>query len=206
LAGKTKKSYHHGDLYNELFSAGKSLLEESGIHNLSLRNLAQTIGVSHNAPYRHFKDKAALMTAIADSGFEELTAAFLKIIKKYPDNPIKQFKELGLAYLKLAIQNPETTDLMFGGFTKKEKDWLAQPNQSSHASFQLLVDVIENGQAKGLFKIENPLECAIVAWSSMHGLAILITSGFLHDIATSRIQIKKLGERLTELLLLGIQA
>jgi AcrR family transcriptional regulator len=206
LAVKTKKSYHHGDLYSELLSAGRSLLEESGTHNLSLRNLAKTIGVSHNAPYRHFKDKAALMMAIADSGFEDLTAAFHKIVKKYPDDPRKQFKEFGLAYLQLAIKNPETTDLMFGGFTKKEKDWIAQPNQSSHASFQLLVDVIESGQEKGLFKIENPLECAIVAWSSMHGLAILITSGFLHDIASSKNQIKQLGERLTELLLSGIQS
>lgn len=206
MTGKEKKSYHHGDLYNELLSAGKRLLEESGIHNLSLRNVAQTIGVSHNAPYRHFKDKAALMKAIAESGFESLSAAFLKIIKKYPNDPIKQLKGLGLAYLSVAIQNPETTNLMFGGFTKKEIGWLTQTDRSSHASFQLLVDVIENGQQKGVFKTENPLECAIAAWSSMHGLAILITSGFLNDIAPSKHEITKLARRLTELLLSGIQA
>ena len=206
MSGKIKKSYHHGDLYNELLDAGKRLVEEMGIHNLSLRKVAQSIGVSHNAPYRHFKDKAALMKAIAESGFETLSTAFREIGQKFSDDPEIQLAELGLAYLSHAISNPETTELMFGGFTKKERGWLTQTDRGSHASFQLLVEVIENGQKKGVFKSGNALEYSITAWSSMHGLSVLITSGFLRDIASSGSQIKKLGERLTQVLLSGIRA
>jgi len=206
LVKKIKKPYHHGNLYNELLRAGKRLLEEKGLQNLSLRNVAQTIGVSHNAPYRHFKNKAELMKAIAESGFENLSASFLKILKKYPDDPTQQLKELGLAYLSLAVQDPETTDLMFGGFIKKEGGWITHQDSTPHDSFQLLVKVIENGQKAGVFKKENPLEFAIAAWSCMHGFAVLVTSGFLHDMVSTQNQAKKLGKRLTEILLMGIRS
>lgn len=205
MAKEGKKPYHHGNLYNAFISTGKRLLEEKGLQNLSLRNVSQTLGVSHNAPYRHFKNKADLLKAIAESGFENLSASFLDILKKFPDDPTRQLKEIGLAYLSLAIQYPNVTDLMFGGFTKKESGWLTDPNRSPNASFQLLVKVIENGQQMGVFKKGNPLEFAIAAWSLIHGFSILNTSGFLHEMVSKKNRIKQLGKQLTEILIAGIQ-
>ena len=58
-------SYHHGDLRNSLVSIGADMLNAKGVAGISLREIARTIGVGHNAPYRHFRNKQDLLEAIA---------------------------------------------------------------------------------------------------------------------------------------------
>ena len=59
------KPYHHGDLHQEILCAACELIEENNIASLSLREIAKKVGVSHTAPYRHFKDKESLLAGIA---------------------------------------------------------------------------------------------------------------------------------------------
>src|SRR5215467_776183 len=66
--------YHHGDLRAALIRAGLAILAEEGVQALTLRAAARRAGVSHNAPYRHFADKEALLAAIAEEGFIDLAA------------------------------------------------------------------------------------------------------------------------------------
>ena len=68
---RRERPYHHGDLYSSLVKAAEDLLEEKGANALSLREVCQCAGVSHAAPYRHFRDKAALMEAVAKAGFNQ---------------------------------------------------------------------------------------------------------------------------------------
>jgi AcrR family transcriptional regulator len=70
---KRPDAYQHGDLRPALIQAGLKLLTEGGTRSLSLRAAAQLAGVSHAAPYRHFRDKDALVAAIAEEGFRLLT-------------------------------------------------------------------------------------------------------------------------------------
>src|SRR5215470_2775019 len=67
-----RAGYHHGDLRRALLEASLALVEESGIGALSLREVARKAGVSHNAPYHHFKDRGSLLAALAEEGFAEL--------------------------------------------------------------------------------------------------------------------------------------
>jgi len=66
---QNKSNYHHGDLRSTLINAANVLLKEMGIEGLSLRKLADKVGVSRTAPYHHFKDKNQLLCAIAEQGF-----------------------------------------------------------------------------------------------------------------------------------------
>ena len=66
---KHKESYHHGDLRTTLLATAASMISEAGIEGLSLRKLAERIGVSRTAAYHHFKDKNDLLSAIARQGF-----------------------------------------------------------------------------------------------------------------------------------------
>ncbi|PLS69654.1 MAG: hypothetical protein CV045_00830 [Cyanobacteria bacterium M5B4] len=70
-------SYHHGDLKQALISAALEVVAQEGAKNLSLRQVAKRVGVSHNAPYRHFPDRDALLAALAEEGFRGLTAAMI---------------------------------------------------------------------------------------------------------------------------------
>ena len=65
-------TYHHGDLPAALLKAAGKTLEQNGIASLSLRDAARRAGVSHNAPYRHFPDRQALLAALAREGFARL--------------------------------------------------------------------------------------------------------------------------------------
>ena len=75
----TKKSnYHHGNLREAVLEAAHKLIEVEGFKAITLRRIAREVGVSQNAPYSHFKDKAALLDAVAADGFNGLIESMKK--------------------------------------------------------------------------------------------------------------------------------
>src|SRR5271170_6310825 len=72
---RAKRPYHHANLKQSLLDAAVDLLAEVGSQGFTLREVARRAGVSHNAPYRHFKDKDDLVAAVAAEGFDRLTAS-----------------------------------------------------------------------------------------------------------------------------------
>ena len=75
---RTPRSYHHGNLKQALLEASLNLIREVGPGAFTLREVARRAGVSHNAPYRHFRDKEELLAALAAEGFDRLTDAMTK--------------------------------------------------------------------------------------------------------------------------------
>ena len=178
-ASKSTDSYHHGDLRNALLSAGEVLLQQHGPGGLSLREVARVAGVSHAAPYRHFRDKAALLQALAGRGYERLRDAIRAAAAQVPHGPEQQLIAAGIAYVRLAVDKPAITQLMFSGTLDP-----AQTGPSGEAAFAALQDIIEAGIKAGVFRQRESRELALVAWTSMHGLAMLITAGLL-DVDSS---------------------
>src|ERR1700732_2252376 len=74
LTAGSERPYHHGNLRTALLVAAERTVRERGAQNLSLRELAREVGVSHGAPRRHFPDRQALLDALADAGFARLGA------------------------------------------------------------------------------------------------------------------------------------
>src|ERR1700686_3355801 len=74
LQGVSDRPYHHGNLREALLQAAERTVRERGVQDLSLRELAREIGVSHAAPRRHFPDRQALLDALAEAGFARLGA------------------------------------------------------------------------------------------------------------------------------------
>jgi AcrR family transcriptional regulator len=180
-AEKTTNPYHHGDLRNALLTAAESLLREHGPGGLSLREVARTAGVSHTAPYRHFRDKAALLHALAQRGFERLHGAIRAAARSVPHGSEQQLIAAGIAYVKLAVNNPEIMQLMFAGDIEHTAD--GQQVTAGTDAFAALQDIVGSGIRSGVFRQRDPRELALVAWTSMHGLAMLITAGLL-DVET----------------------
>jgi len=101
---ENKNTYHHGDLKNALISAGVEILAREGIGALSLRKVAKKAGVSHSAPYAHFKDKQALIAAISIEGFKKLLAELQNTVEKTSERsePPAAGNSLGLFSICLA--------------------------------------------------------------------------------------------------------
>lgn len=170
----TRKPYHHGDLAAALLHAGGELLAAEGPEALSLRELARRTGVSHQAPYRHFADKDALLAALAAEGFVELGRAVAKAAARYPDDAVEQLVVAGVAYVEQGLRRPELYRLMFGRLSSQLTPQSQRLEDESHAAFGHLVAVIERGQACGAFKPGDPQELAAAAWCLVHGLASLL--------------------------------
>ncbi|MDH5229424.1 MAG: TetR/AcrR family transcriptional regulator [Gammaproteobacteria bacterium] len=202
---KSKDSYHHGDLRQALIDAAIVLLRERGINDLSLREVAKRAGVSHTAPYRHFNDKHALLCAIAAVGFKRLADAMQQCIAQDPQNPLKQLQASGLAYVRLAVQYPDITHLMFGGALGYE-NLPADLIEVSDAAFGGLLQIIDNGKQAGLYQDEDTMSLALVVWSSVHGLSMLISAGKLQDHVKNQDDVDCMAELVTRFLLSGIKS
>ncbi|MGB5340327.1 MAG: TetR/AcrR family transcriptional regulator [Gammaproteobacteria bacterium] len=196
-----KDQYHHGDLKNALLQAAETLLAETGAAGLSLRAVAKAAGVSHTAPYRHFKDKAALLRALAQAGFERLRLAINAAADAVPHDAGQKLIAAGSAYVTLAVRNPELTRLMFGGVTEPGDD---DASHAADAAFESLVWIITAGVQAGAFRDRDPYELALVAWTSMHGLAMLIAAGLLQVDAGDEAQVDTLVRSVAQNLLYGI--
>ena len=109
---KNDTSYHHGDLRGALVKAAVTKIERGGYENLSLRELAESLGVSRAAPYRHFADRRALLAAVAADGFDRLTAIYRNAIAN-GKTPQARLAAAGRAYLAFAAERPQLFRLMF---------------------------------------------------------------------------------------------
>jgi len=198
-----KEKYHHGNLRLALINAGQQLLIEKGITGLSLRETAKTAGVSHTAPYRHFKDKDMLLAAIAESGFETLAEALQNASESYPSDPEKQLTEAAVAYVKLAITRIEMHQLMFGSILN-EDSMSESMLEKKQMTFNTLFKIIEHGQKRNIYLKAETHELTVAAWSIMHGYALLISSGQLREAATTLMQIETLARAVTTHLVKGL--
>lgn len=187
--------YHHGDLRNALLKAGERLLVQKGAAALSLRAVAKAAGVSHTAPYRHFKSKADLLQALAQSGFEQLEQVLLASTANAVRDPVQKMIEAEVAYVQQVVRNPEITRLMFGGLVTVE---------ASDVAINILVAIIEEGIKVEAFRPRDARELAMVAWTSMHGLSMLLLSGSIEIETCDDAVVEQLVRSMAENVVYGI--
>lgn len=171
-------SYHHGDLRNSLVSIGTELLNNKGISSISLREIARTIGVGHNAPYRHFRNKQQLLEAIAEAGFRQLVARNTRLELEFAHDPESQLFESGMHVISMAAEKPNLFELMFGGYLQPGECG-SELKQASDEAMKSLVRIIQNGQKQQQFIGGDPMKLALGAMSMIQGLAMMVSSGKL---------------------------
>lgn len=199
------KPYHHGDLHRQILCAARDLLEENNIASLSLRAVAKKVGVSHTAPYRHFKDKESLLAGIAGEGFKEMTAQLNEAVQLYPNDPRAQLQEAGHRYVRLVAENPQCVQLMFGGILPCD-DTYPELRETGDSAFAALKTIIEDGQSLGVFKKGDVELLALTAWSAIHGLSLLLISGSMDRTISAPVAAHDLTTAVTTTLLEGLAA
>jgi len=167
---RRNRSYHHGGLRPALIETTARLLAERGQATVSLREAARRVGVSEAAPYQHFRSKSALLTGVADAGFELLHASLLAALSGPPSDPLARLEALCVAYVRFALDRPHYFRLMVGH--GPEADQLVK----TAASARLLDDFLEPVRAARLshgHEDEEPVKTAVLLWSVPHGLTLL---------------------------------
>lgn len=170
------RPYHHGDLRAALLTSAERTLREKGTAALSLRELARDIGVSHAAPGRHFKDKQALLDALALSGYDRLNRALATA--DLPEAALEpRLTSLARAYLGFAVENPELLALMFA--RKHDPDIDARLAEAVDMSMGSFVRLTAEAQRRGEIIEGDPERLTLAAAAGIHGLASLIAAGAL---------------------------
>lgn len=161
------RSYHHGDLPTALVQAALKLLEEGGATELSLRAAARRAGVSTAAPYRHFADRDALLSAVAAVGYRDL-AAQLAAANPSPQTP-DDLADIALAYVNFALNRPGLFRAMFA-----EPCDPASPERVAavEAINAYLTSIVQQS-----IPTSDPDAMAKAVWALVHGLAFLHLDG-----------------------------
>jgi AcrR family transcriptional regulator len=165
-----RQAYHHGNLRRALLDASLALFAARGSFDFTLRELAKSAGVTHNAPYRHFAGKAELLAALRDEGSAMLDAACRARLEG-AEGPRARVRALGEAYVRFAIAHPHHFRLALhnplGGDAAPQGE-----------AFPLLRTTLADAQKAGAVRDDlSARELALGAWALVHGLASLLVEG-----------------------------
>jgi len=181
---KKPKPYHHGNLQEALLESAISLIAEVGPAGFTLREVARRAGVSHNAPYRHFRDKEELLARVAAQGYMELAKAMTEAAGRQTQS-LEGLKQAGLAYVSFALRRPEHFTVMFDA--PFSKDSYPEAAEASEHAFSVLVRLVKDCQEKGQIAAGDQLDFALLAWTMVHGIAKLAITQRLPYGSKSRI-------------------
>ncbi|AMO70758.1 hypothetical protein AZE99_01820 [Sphingorhabdus sp. M41] len=165
--------YHHGDLRAAALQMGMERLASQEQPDLGLRALARDLGVSATALYRHFPNKDALLDALALEGLNRLGRNQAEAAKAAGGGR-DGFGEVGVTYVKWAVENPALLRLIYNRVGKVD---LAadDPSAMGEAFFQLRAGI--TAMMPEDMSLEKRATAALHAWSLVHGLAMLILDG-----------------------------
>ncbi len=204
---KPKKinTYHHGDLHAALLETSLALIEEKGAQALTIREVARRAGVSHAAPYRHFRDKVDLLHSVAEEGLTMMIDRMRRRMAEHPNDPLMRFRACGLAYIDLVVQYPSHIRVMFGA-AGKEYGRSEKARQTAAAIFDLLLEAIRDCQADGSIRAGNPKDMALAAWSMVHGFAVLYIDRHVIDTGAYEQEVTEMMALVTETLFIGLKS
>lgn len=166
------KSYHHGDLRSALVGEGLRLLALSDAEHLSLREIARNVGVSATAVYRHFPDKQALLSALAQRGGDMLAELQVQA-QAAAGGGVAGFDATGRTYVRFALAHPALFRLMLA---RTREDALGDPEDICISGLGLLRQNIATLAEPGTSNEEQRVR-AVYAWAVVHGLAMLMLDG-----------------------------
>lgn len=176
-------THFKGDLRRALLDAAAEAIAEHGLADVSLREVARRVGVSHAAPAHHFGDKSGLFTALATEGFTRLAAAVDDAAGSGRDRagpnrgPAGRLLDAGNAYLRIARENPGHYAVMFRPdlLHSDDPDLVAEAGRAFTSLVVAVSDLKDTGWAAGT----DTIDLAVGAWGLVHGLATLHAAGAL---------------------------
>jgi len=174
---RQSRSYHHGDLRNALIIAAAELIEESGSTDFAMVDAARRAGVSSAAPYRHFKDKSAILEAVVEFAFFALAREMEAVASESEPGAISTIVALGQAYIRFVTGHPQFYALMWGDLAGRSHH--DDGSELSSSGFYVLVNVVRQWCDQNDREDVDALTLAIKLWGMAHGLSGIAMHGHI---------------------------
>lgn len=205
-----RRSYHHGDLKQALLEAGVALAREGGGPDaVALRETTRRAGVAPNAAYRHYANRNELLQAVRSAALAGLARSIEQELATLDEEsePVQfgrdSLRAVGTGYIKYAVAEP---GLFRTAFTvPDELHGEAVPEKAGGSGmnpFQLLGLALDRCLDAGLLSKEQRQGAEFLAWSAVHGLAMLVIDGPLHELPPETI--RTLSQRLLDMVERGL--
>jgi len=159
------------DLQKKIATAVQELYLEKGIEGVSMRKVAERVGVSAPALYRYYKNKSELLNEIVVEG--------LKILEDYlrpaleADTPYERLQQMIDNYLNFALEQPRYFDFAFTVPTRNIDRFPEEIAKNQWDVFRVAVEQIDACMDQGIFQRDDPMATAITVWAEVHGLVTL---------------------------------
>ncbi|MGF1428366.1 TetR/AcrR family transcriptional regulator [Kitasatospora sp. LaBMicrA B282] len=178
-------SYHHGDLRAALLDRAEQTLREQGVDALSLRELARGLDVSHAAPSRHFKDKRALLDALAFTGIQRLTASCRARLARSGEDFRARVFAFARAYVDFAADHSALLEL---SFARKHDPVVEEALQLAWQPLEAdITALITVGQQAGEIRPGGVDRIAGAVFAAVHGVATQAATGMLQGEALDQV-------------------
>jgi AcrR family transcriptional regulator len=204
---EARPTYHHGGLRQALLDAGIALARAGGPEAIVLREATRRAGVVPNAAYRHFASRDALLQAVRAAALAALAVAMEKALSKVRQPGAAaaraSFRAIGIAYLRFAQTEPGLFRTAFA--VPGEPETARNPDMAGKSGlnpFQLLGTVLDQLAAAGGLPSERRPGAEYLAWSAVHGLAMLVLEGPLRRL--TRTQVRQIEQLLLDMLERGL--
>jgi AcrR family transcriptional regulator len=205
-----RATYHHGDLRRALLEAGTDLAREGGPDKVVLREATRRVGVSANAAYRHFADRDALLGEVVSRAQARAADVISATMDAVPDTldagsrARARFRAVGVGYLRFAMDEPGLFRTAFA--VPVDLSRAASTDAAGAAGrtpFQLLSDSLDAMVDAGVMSQDERPGAELLAWSAVHGMAMLALEGPLRDLPPGAVD--ELAPRLVRMVDLGLR-
>ncbi len=170
---------------HKIATAARKLLDKEGVEAVTMRRVAEAVGITAMAIYRHYPDREALLNALADEGFQELADSLKG--RRFTGSVEERLAKMSDIYLDHALENPKLFELMFlmprEGARQYPKDFKARRSPTA----TLMADVIAEGMAGGEFRKDDAWEITFEMGALSHGLIMLYLGGRM-DVTPSQFR------------------
>ena len=204
-----RSTYRHGDLRRALLEAGVELARSGGPDAVVLREATRRVGVAPNAAYRHFANRQDLLLAVRVAAVAAVAVAMEAEMARVPrrGTPTQRaharVRAVGAGYLRFAQTEPGLFRTAFGtGFFVDRAIDMTGTGEEEHNPFAHLSVALDELVAAGALPAARRPGAEYLAWSTVHGLALLIIDGPLS--AMNAKQIDALGQRLLDMVERGL--
>lgn len=212
-APSAQDRYHHGDLAAALVTAGLGLVRAGGPEALGLREATRVAGVSPSAAYRHFADRAALVSAVADQALHQAAGAMQTRMDDDTaaadpaDRARGHLRAVGLGYIDFALAEPGLFQLAFqtpgpSGVSPPVANDYTSPSEQVQHPLVLLITALDELVEVGVLPAARRPNAEWACWSAVHGLSDLATRGPLH--AQDRATVQRLAEYVVDAAIAGV--
>jgi AcrR family transcriptional regulator len=202
-------TYRHGDLRRALLEAGIELARFGGPEAVTLREATRRVGVVPNAAYRHFASREDLLHAVRSAALAELAGSMETELAMIGADlspavfAMASLRAVGAGYMRFARAEPGLFRTAFGTGPQADRTLPAESaDRSRLGPFQLLSLALDRMAAENVLAVERRPGAEYLAWSAVHGLAMLVIDGPLRGMDEQ--QIDALIPRLLEMVEKGI--